>query len=407
MKQSKDESLDELRLLRARLYKARAEGKSEVVLEEDPEEAKEKEEQKLIAAEQNEDLDLDRPVDPQAFEHLKAYRNKLKAQNIEWINKFKRAHRRDPTDRDLDEIKDDINDYNTSNHKYILMKAKMIRQGVIPADLVGKAKIAQQAVTPAGANAMQKAAARTGFAFGARTESPAPATVFGSTTGFQEAFLGDPSMKKLREDIQHKEKQNMELEDQIERLRHQLMDKVGADEAVEGLREEVNIKEAEMRGRDEQIEDLIAEKHDIEKEKQDLRKQIDQLKVEHLLQKNVSLKMKAGYRKTEPAGLRKQITGGLNDTSVDIGAEREKELSELQEQNEKLRQQVATLTELSRKTVYGGSFVKGPELQKEKSSDSLIKNFVSEQVPEGSTEEKATTPVLADAATGDDEDGTP
>ena len=99
----------------------------DVVVEEKPDEAKEKEEKKLIAAEPSEDRDLDRPVDVQAFEALKIYRNKLKNENIEWINKFKRAHKRDPTDMDLDVIREQIEDYNTSNNKYILMKAKMIR----------------------------------------------------------------------------------------------------------------------------------------------------------------------------------------------------------------------------------------------------------------------------------------
>lgn len=98
MKQSKEQSLDELNLLRAKLYKARAEGKLEKVLDHGEEEEVSKDEQKLIAAEQNDDLDLDRPVDVKAFEALKIYRNKLKGENIEWINKFKRAHRRDPTD---------------------------------------------------------------------------------------------------------------------------------------------------------------------------------------------------------------------------------------------------------------------------------------------------------------------
>ena len=98
MKQNKEQSLDELNLLRAKLYKARAEGKLEKVLDQEDNEDDTKDEQKLIAAEQNDDLDLDRPVDVKAFEALKIYRNKLKGENIEWINKFKRAHRRDPTD---------------------------------------------------------------------------------------------------------------------------------------------------------------------------------------------------------------------------------------------------------------------------------------------------------------------
>jgi hypothetical protein len=127
MRACKDASEDELRKLHAKLYTARAEGKMNFDPEDDEDALKHLEEQRLIAAERGEDLDLDRPVDVKAFEALKAYRNKLKSDNIEWINKFKRAHRRDPTDRDLDEISEAIEEFNTSNNKYILMKAKMIR----------------------------------------------------------------------------------------------------------------------------------------------------------------------------------------------------------------------------------------------------------------------------------------
>ena len=84
-----------------------------MVEEEQEERIKELEEKKLIAAEQDDDLDLEKPVDVKAFEALKIYRNKLKGENIEWINKFKRAHRRDPTDIDLDEIREQIEEYNT------------------------------------------------------------------------------------------------------------------------------------------------------------------------------------------------------------------------------------------------------------------------------------------------------
>jgi hypothetical protein len=111
------------------------------------------------------------------------------------------------------------------------MKAKMIRQGVIPLNLVGKAKAAEQA-TPQAPTAIQKAMSRTGFKFDPRSDSPAPGA-FMSTKGFQDAFLGDPSIKKLKEDITQKEKQNMELEDEILRLRHSLMGKVGDNEVVQ------------------------------------------------------------------------------------------------------------------------------------------------------------------------------
>jgi len=178
-------------------------------------------------------LDLDRPVDVKAFESLKVYRNKLKNDNIEWINKFKRAHMRDPTDMDLDEIRDKIEEFDAQNRKYILMKAKMIRQGVIPPDLVGKAKAAEAPVAAAGSLAPRASITRSGFF--PRGEAAAPVNAFGSTKGFEGAFVADPSIKKLREDIQQKEKKNIELEDEIQRLRYNLMDKVGDNDAVIAL----------------------------------------------------------------------------------------------------------------------------------------------------------------------------
>jgi len=428
MKESKEQSLDELNLLRAKLYKARAEGKLEKVLDEEQEDDKDKEEQKLIAAEQNEELDLDRPVDVKAFEALKIYRNKLKSENIEWINKFKRAHKRDPTDQDLDEVREQIEDYNTTNNKYILMKAKMIRQGVIPLNLVTKAKNAEQPVPVAG---VAKVMNRTGFKFDARSDSPAP-NAFLSTKGFQDAFLGDPSIKKLKDDIQQKEKQNVELEDEIQRLRYNLMDKVGDNDVVIGLQREVEIKEDQMKERDEEIKTLIDEKAAIENEKNTLRKEIEQLKVKQLLDKNVGLLVRQSTKSVP-------TLDGLQRSAVD--SQKEQELVELQEQNEKLKGQVVALQQLQRKTVYGGSFLETkqemsentrqamsksavgaePELKKEKSSESIIASFlqrneslVKSDAPEQPTaeaaetaEERATTPHLEVAEKLEEAEGAP
>lgn len=44
---------------------------------------------------------------------------------------FRRAHQREPEKADLEAIQEKIDDYNHFNKKYILMKAKMIRQGVL------------------------------------------------------------------------------------------------------------------------------------------------------------------------------------------------------------------------------------------------------------------------------------
>jgi predicted nucleic acid-binding Zn-ribbon protein len=148
---------------------------------------------------------------------------------------------------------------------------------------------------------------RTGFKFDARSDSPAPANAFMSTKGFQDAFLGDPSIKKLKDDIQQKEKQNMELEDEIQRLRYNLMDKVGDNEVVLGLQREVEIKEDQMKDRDEQLKALIDEKAIIENEKIALKKEMEQLKVKQLLEKNVGLLMGKANQKQVPAVSEEQL----------------------------------------------------------------------------------------------------
>lgn len=110
-----------------------------------------------------------------------------------------------------------------------------------------------------------------------------------------------------------------------------------------------------MKDRDDEIKDLIDAKTVIENEKIALRKEMDELKIKQLLQKNLAMQMKAGARATPPVD---SITSGASR------AGQEKELNELQEQNEKLKSQVKDLLELQRKTVYGGSQVEtGAQMQ--------------------------------------------
>ena len=56
----------------------------------------EEEEEKELYQTNPEDLDMDTPVDPMAFESLKVTRNKFKKKITEWIANFKRVHQRDP-----------------------------------------------------------------------------------------------------------------------------------------------------------------------------------------------------------------------------------------------------------------------------------------------------------------------
>jgi len=95
MVQDKNKSMDELNSLRARLYRAKAEGKLEQFFSETQEETKASE------TEGSED-----PVNLEEFETLKALRNEQKNQNIAWINDFKNNNERDPTDEELDEIRE-------------------------------------------------------------------------------------------------------------------------------------------------------------------------------------------------------------------------------------------------------------------------------------------------------------
>ena len=55
--------------------------------------------------------------------------------------------------------------------------------------------------------------------------------------------MGDPSVKKMKDDIRLKEHQNAELEDEITRMRYMLQDNVGENEIVGGLQKELEIKE--------------------------------------------------------------------------------------------------------------------------------------------------------------------
>jgi hypothetical protein len=84
MVQNKDKSMDELNSLRARLYRAKAEGKLDEFLYESQEECK------------TDDCSNEDPVDLKEFEALKTLRNEQKSENIEWINDFKSKKRKRP-----------------------------------------------------------------------------------------------------------------------------------------------------------------------------------------------------------------------------------------------------------------------------------------------------------------------
>ena len=170
-----------------------------------------------------EDTDINTPVDPQAFESVKYARNKYKKQNQEWIANFKRAHMKDPTRVDLEAIKESIDEYNFYNRKYVLLKAKMIRQGLIQPKFIQT------------------------------EESQQPP----SSMMRKVEMVSDPSLRKMKEDISVKEVQNQQLTDEIARLKYMLQDNVGENDVVNGLQKELGIKENQMKQRDTEINNLL------------------------------------------------------------------------------------------------------------------------------------------------------
>lgn len=308
------------------------------------------------------------PIDLEAFESLKALRNEQKNANIAWINNFKDQNGRDPTDDELDEIREQIESYNLNNNKYIVMKYQMIRQGIIPFNFVNSA-------------ANQKTAA------------------FKPST-FQDAFFADGEVNRLRADILKMEKSNLELEDEIERLRYNLLDKVTDAQKVDGIQSEIIKKEEQMKEKNELLDNLNNEKAIIEQEKAALKNEMEQLKIKQILVKNMTV---------------------LNKQNAEKDAERERELTDLQEQNAQLREQVVALQQLQIQTVTGGSFLETREdmeelpktalvrdeemellLRNERSSESIIASYIQrfELLVQSAEAE-------ADAAAEEERDATP
>ena len=322
--------------------------------------------------EESKDLDGDsncEPIDLEAFESLKALRNEQKNANIAWINNFKDQNGRDPSDEELDEIREQIESYNLNNNKYIVMKYQMIRQGIIPFNFVNSA--ANQKTT----------------------------TAFKPST-FQDAFFADAEVNRLRADILKMEKSNLELEDEIERLRYNLLDKVTDAQKVDGIQSEIIKKEEQMKEKNELLDNLNNEKAIIEQEKAALKNEMEQLKIKQILVKNMTV---------------------LNKQNAEKDAERERELTDLQEQNAQLREQVVALQQLQIQTVTGGSFLETREdmeelpktalvrdeemellLRNERSSESIIASYIQrfELLVQSAEAE-------ADAAAEEERDATP
>lgn len=253
------------------------------------------------------------------------------------------------------------------------MKTIMIRQGVIPYNFVNKA-------------ANQK------MSLDQSTE--------------QDAFNNNSEIYWLRAETLNLEKQNMELEDEIQRLRYNL-NKVSDENKVEGLQGEIMRKEEQMKDKNDLINNLNSEKAIVEQEKVVLKNEMEQLRLKQILVRNVAV-MHNKQRAEKDA---------------EKDAEHEKELSDLQAQNAQLKEQVVALQQLQIQTVTGGSVLETREEMEElpktalvrdeemeeifqqeaRTSEDIISSYIAkfealvqtaEEVPEAADEEKDATPLL-------------
>lgn len=128
----------------------------------------------------------------------------------------------------------------------------MIRQGVEKPNF-SKEMREQESKPQASAAAMQRRMTVTGMNFGKQAKMEG---AMNSTKGF--GFdVGDPSTKKLKEQIKIMEAKNAELEEQIVKLRYSLQENVGESEAVLELQKQLDIKEMQIKDRDDEIQQII------------------------------------------------------------------------------------------------------------------------------------------------------
>lgn len=182
------------------------------------------------------------------------------------------------------------------------------------------------------------------------------------------------------------EKQNVELEDEIQHLRYNL-------NKVEGLQNEIMRKEEQMNDKNDLINNLNTEKSIIEQEKAALNNEMEQLKIKQILVKNVTM---------------------LSKQNAEKDAEREKELNELQTQNAQLREQVISLQKLQIQTVTGGSVLETKQNMEELPKEA----FRPEDIEEIFGAERSSSSIIAsyiqrfetlvkDAENEEDRDATP
>jgi multidrug resistance efflux pump len=124
-----------------------------------------------------------------------------------------------------------------------------------------------------------------------------------------EIIVSDPSLKKMKEEIQSKESKNQELNDELKRMRQLIQDNVGDNEMNKDLLNELKIKEDLMNHRDSEINGLVSDKQQMENQKEELMTMIDQLKKDKLSDRKKILIIKRKNSEGDP----KPAVGASNE----------------------------------------------------------------------------------------------
>jgi DNA repair exonuclease SbcCD ATPase subunit len=100
----------------------------------------------------------------------------------------------------------------------------------------------------------------------------------------------EPSVKKMKEDINNKDSKNQELSDEVNRLKSMLKDSVNENEMNFELLNEVKIKEEQLADKETELEDNQKVLKEVETEKTQLKTHIDELKQQQFKdRKNLAL----------------------------------------------------------------------------------------------------------------------
>jgi hypothetical protein len=93
-----------------------------------------------------------------------------------------------------------------------------------------------------------------------------------------QQVIADPSLRKMKEEIQQRDSKNQELNDEIKRLKGMVKESLDGSEVNKDLLNELKIKEEMMAKREEEIGVLVSEKQQMEGQKQELMAVIESMK---------------------------------------------------------------------------------------------------------------------------------